>query len=89
MGSRLKGKVALIAGAGSVGAGWGNGRATVVRAIIPQAELHLYATDLSSMTHGRATFSRRFRGYEEVPAEAAQKIIAEASKQREEVLAEA
>jgi elongation factor G len=63
-------------------------RGTLVKAMIPQAELHLYATDLSSMTHGRATFTRRFRGYEEVPAEFAQKIIAESSKS-EEVLAEA
>ncbi|HYN11949.1 MAG TPA: SDR family NAD(P)-dependent oxidoreductase [Burkholderiales bacterium] len=31
MGSRLKDKVALISGAGSVGPGWGNGRATAVR----------------------------------------------------------
>jgi len=31
MGSRLKGKVALVTGAGSVGPGWGNGRATTVR----------------------------------------------------------
>ncbi len=29
--SRLKGKVALISGAGSAGPGWGNGRATAVR----------------------------------------------------------
>jgi len=31
MGSRLKGKVALVTGAGSVGPGWGNGRSTAVR----------------------------------------------------------
>ncbi len=31
MGSRLKGKVAIVPGAGSVGPGWGNGRATAVR----------------------------------------------------------
>jgi NAD(P)-dependent dehydrogenase (short-subunit alcohol dehydrogenase family) len=31
MASRLKGKVALISGAGSAGPGWGNGRATAVR----------------------------------------------------------
>jgi len=31
MGSRLQGKVAIVTGAGSVGPGWGNGRATVVR----------------------------------------------------------
>jgi len=55
--------------------------------MVPQAELHLYATDLNSMTHGRASFTRRFRGYEEVPPDAAHKIAAESS--REEVLAEA
>jgi NAD(P)-dependent dehydrogenase (short-subunit alcohol dehydrogenase family) len=31
MASRLAGKVAIVTGAGSVGPGWGNGRATVVR----------------------------------------------------------
>ncbi len=31
MGSRLSGKVAIVSGAGSVGPGWGNGRATTVR----------------------------------------------------------
>jgi hypothetical protein len=31
MGSRLKDKVAIVTGAGSIGPGWGNGRATVVR----------------------------------------------------------
>src|SRR5690348_9853531 len=65
----------------------GDGKGTVVRAMIPQAELHLYATDLNSMTHGHAHFTRRFRGYEEVPAEVAHKIAAEST--REEVLAEA
>ncbi len=28
MGDRLKGKVALVIGAGSIGPGWGNGKAT-------------------------------------------------------------
>ena len=65
----------------------GDGRGTVVHAVIPEAELHLYATELSSMTHGRASFTTRFRGYDEMPAEAAQKVTAEASK--EEVFAEA
>ena len=31
MNGRLSGKVAIVTGAGSVGAGWGNGRATAVR----------------------------------------------------------
>jgi elongation factor G len=58
----------------------GSGR-TTVRAIVPQAELHLYATHLHSLTHGRATFTRRFHGYEEVPGEAAQKVIAGSTKE--------
>jgi elongation factor G len=62
----------------------GDGR-TRVRAVVPRAELHLYATDLSSMSHGRATFSARFHGYEEMPAEAAQRVAAESVKEREEL----
>jgi elongation factor G len=63
-------------------------RGTLVRAVIPRASLHLYATDLSSMTHGRASFTKKFRGYEEAPGDETQKIIAESAK-GEEVLAEA
>jgi elongation factor G len=62
-----------------------DGRGTVVRAVIPQAELHLYATDLSSMTHGRATFTRRFRGYEEMPSDAAQRVVNESAKEHPEM----
>jgi len=58
-----------------------------VRAVIPQAELHLYASALQSMTQGRATFTRHFHGYEEVPGETAQKVISEASREHEEALA--
>ncbi|HYD51205.1 MAG TPA: elongation factor G [Gemmatimonadaceae bacterium] len=61
-----------------------DGGGTRIRAVVPQAELHLYATNLQSMTHGHARYSRRFRGYEEMPAEAAQRVIAEAAKTREE-----
>jgi elongation factor G len=53
---------------------------SVIKAVVPQAELHLYATHLQSMTHGRASYSRRFRGYDEVPADAARQIIAAATK---------
>ncbi len=58
-----------------------------VRALIPQAELHMYASALGSMTQGRATFTRQFHGYEEMPPDVAQKVIAESSKEHEEVLA--
>jgi elongation factor G len=64
-----------------------DGGGTRIRAIVPQAELHLYATQLQSMTHGHALYSRKFRGYEEMPHEAAQKVIAEAAKEKEEELA--
>lgn len=48
MGSRLAGKVALVTGAGSVGPGWGNGRATAALfasegAIVVACDLHLAA----------------------------------------------
>ncbi len=58
-----------------------------VRALIPQAELHMYASALQSMTQGRANFTRQFHGYEEVPPDFAQKVIAESSKEHEEALA--
>jgi elongation factor G len=59
---------------------------TRVRAIVPQSELHLYASALQSMTHGRASFRRHFRGYEEMPHEAALRVV-EASS-REHAIAE-
>jgi elongation factor G len=62
----------------------GDGHGTVVKAIVPQAELHLYATDLNSLTHGHGTYSRRFHSYEQMPGEAAQRVIAESAKNRKE-----
>jgi len=59
---------------------------TRIRAIVPQAELHLYASTLQSMTQGRATFLRKFKGYEEAPHDVAQKVIAEHAKEKEEEL---
>jgi len=63
--------------------------ATKIRAIVPQAELHGYATSVQSMTHGRAFFKRHFKGYDEAPHEVAQKVIEEHAKEREEELAAA
>ena len=56
---------------------------TRVRAVVPQSELHLYASALQSMTHGRASFRRHFRGYEEMPSEAAQRVMDEATRAQE------
>jgi NAD(P)-dependent dehydrogenase (short-subunit alcohol dehydrogenase family) len=44
MASRLKDKVAIVTGAGSVGPGWGNGRATAVRFVEEGAQV--FAVDL-------------------------------------------
>jgi elongation factor G len=62
---------------------------TTIRAVVPQAELYGYASSISSMTQGRATFKRRFKGYEEAPHEVQQKIVEEAEKEKEEELAAA
>ena len=58
---------------------------TRVRAVVPQSELHLYASDLNSKTQGRGRFTRRFRGYEEVPPDVAQRVIAESAKEQKEL----
>ena len=60
-----------------------DGDRTTVRAIVPQSELHLYATQLYSLTHGHGTFTRRFNSYEQAPAEAVPKIIAENARELE------
>ena len=61
------------------------GGSSRVRAIVPQAELHLYATDLHSMTHGHGNFAQRFKGYEQMPGEAAQRVINETKGSKEAV----
>jgi NAD(P)-dependent dehydrogenase (short-subunit alcohol dehydrogenase family) len=43
---RLEGKVAIVAGAGSIGPGWGNGRATAVR--FAEEGAKVFAVDLNS-----------------------------------------
>ncbi len=48
-----------------------------VRAVVPQAEMHLYATDLFSKTHGHGSFVQRFKGYEQMPPEASQRIVSD------------
>jgi len=53
------------------------GKYELVKAQVPQAEIQLYAPDLTSMTGGRGSFRVTFSHYEEVPAHIAEKIIAE------------
>ena len=62
-----------------------DGFGQVVRATVPRGELHLYATQLQSITHGRGTMTRRFEGYELMPSDAAQRLIAASTRVEEEV----
>ena len=55
-----------------------------IRALVPQAEMTRYAIDLRSMTQGRGVFTMKFDHYDEVPSHLAEKVIAEAKKEKEE-----
>ena len=50
----------------------------LVRANVPLAEMFGYATDLRSMTQGRATYSMEFDHYSEAPASIADAVINQA-----------
>jgi elongation factor G len=52
------------------------GGSQVVRAAVPLAQMFGYATDLRSMTQGRATHTMEFARYEEVPPAIAEEIVA-------------
>ncbi len=54
------------------------GNAQVVNALVPLSEMFGYATDLRSMTQGRADFTMQFDRYEEVPASIASEITEQA-----------
>jgi elongation factor G len=55
------------------------GNAQVIRALVPLSEMFGYATDLRSMTQGRANYTMQFDRYEEVPKNIAEEIIAKVS----------
>ncbi|MDD3925337.1 MAG: elongation factor G [bacterium] len=61
----------------------GNGR-TVVKAMVPLGEMQRYNIDLTSITQGRGTFTMEEAHFEEVPAHTAERIIAEAAKEKKE-----
>ncbi|MEO8639383.1 MAG: elongation factor G [Chloroflexota bacterium] len=52
------------------------GTSRVISAHVPLAEMFGYATELRSMTQGRATYSMEFSRYSEVPANLAAELIA-------------
>jgi len=52
------------------------GKAQVIRAMVPLAEMFGYATDLRSKTQGRGTYTMQFSHYDEVPKNLTEQIIA-------------
>jgi len=53
------------------------GGAQAISSEVPLAEMFGYATQLRSMTKGRASYSMEFKGYQEVPKSAQEQILAE------------
>ena len=51
------------------------GNAQIIKASVPLSEMFGYATDLRSMSQGRADFTMQFDRYEEVPQSIASEII--------------
>ena len=56
------------------------GRIQVIKAQAPMSEVLKYAIDLNALTAGRGTFKSEFSHYEELPAQLAEKVIAETKK---------
>ncbi|MEA3272107.1 MAG: elongation factor G [Patescibacteria group bacterium] len=49
--------------------------AKIINALVPLSEMFGYATELRSMTQGRASYNMEFERYSEVPSNVAQEII--------------
>lgn len=56
----------------------GHGRFQLVKAKVPLAELHNYASTLRSLTSGRASYTRKLSHYDPIPKEIEAKVIQEA-----------
>ncbi len=58
------------------------GNAQVLKALIPLAGMFGYATELRSMSQGRASFTMRFDRYEAVPSSLSEEIVRDAAGRR-------
>jgi elongation factor G len=56
----------------------GKGKSQAVKALVPLANMFGYATELRSMSQGRASYSMEFDHYREVPKSVSDEIIAKA-----------
>jgi elongation factor G len=59
------------------------GNRSIVRALVPLAEILRYGTDLRSMTQGRGVYTIEFDHYEPVPSHIAEQIVEEAKREHE------
>jgi len=59
-----------------------DGAFQVIKAHVPTKELYHYSSTLRSLTGGRGVHSEEFSHYEEMPREAADKVVAEAAKRK-------
>jgi elongation factor G len=66
----LSGRRGLIQGSGA------RGHATVINARVPLSEMFGYATDVRSMTQGRASYTMQFGAYEPAPSSIQEEIVA-------------
>ena len=59
--------------------------AKVIKALVPLGEMFGYATDIRSMTQGRASFTMEFSKYSELPQAVGEQIIAKSGMEKEPV----
>jgi elongation factor G len=69
----------LAARRGRVEAIEAHGDTSTVHGVVPLSRTFGYATDLRSMTQGRATYSLEFYQYQPLPAELAEELVVEAA----------
>ncbi|NIT37104.1 MAG: elongation factor G [candidate division Zixibacteria bacterium] len=55
-----------------------------VKALVPQAEIFRFSSDLRSMTAGKGSFTVRLSHYEEAPPDVAKKVVEASQRQKEE-----
>ena len=68
---------------GRISGSQARGSNVVIKAEVPLSEMLSYATDLTSMTQGRASYSMEYAHYDFVPNEIAEKVIAQAKATRQ------
>ena len=57
----------------------GRGNSQVINAKVPLSEMFGYATDLRSLSQGRANYSMQFAAYEQAPKSVSEEIVAKAA----------